>query len=380
MKFTYTVFIGVFILCIQEIKAITYYSAQDGHWGNPSTWSLTDGGLGGAGVPNNTDEVIIRSGDDITIHRDFPNHFLREGNFTIRAGGSFTLNGDAYFDFRTPGTEFHIYGTFQATDDNSRLRNRAYMHLHPGSVVEIGNDFDIFNTSITIVDTDMIVGDDLRVIGNLGQVCGNGTIILGLDADARVTNVLGGTGLDQVCSTVCVINDGLPGITNCGLGAFTLPITLLTFEVQGKVLYWEVIESEVKAFEVYFSSNLKEWTRLAVLDSQGDGQNHYRFPLSNRGYYQIHSVEDEPFISNPIYFIGGENPKVKLYPNPVSQNQSIQIIGGDVQHVDVYDASGRFIKNIKPKDTRIPIDLNPGKYIFRLYNAQSIQNQWIIVK
>lgn len=368
------------MLCIPKIKAITLYSAGDGAWDDANTWSHTDGGPNGAGIPSTTDNVIIRSGDNVVGEEFFPAKFTRAGNMTIRAGGSFTLNGSAFFDFSAPDKELHVYGTFQTLDGNSRLRNQGFMHFHAGSMVKIGNDFEIFNTSSTIVDTDMIVGDDLRIVESGGQICGNGNIILGLATAAKVTNVSGGTGLNQVCPGVCIINDGPPGVTNCGEGGFSLPISLISFEIKDDILEWEVIESEVNAFEIYYSSDLDTWELLSTLDSQGDGQNIYRYSLTQEGYYRVQSVEVIPFISSTVFYQGVEKIAIRLYPNPIQKNQEVHIEGKDLQSLEIYDTQGKLIKRISLDHLTIPLNLPAGKYFMKIYTSEDVNHQTIIVE
>ena len=71
----------------------TFTSSTNGNWSASSTW-------GGAGVPGNTDDVIIKHGTTVTVNGTYTCHNLSIGDATtgvttvnIGSGNSLTING-----------------------------------------------------------------------------------------------------------------------------------------------------------------------------------------------------------------------------------------------------------------------------------------------
>ncbi len=376
------------ILFVRVSMADEFYSAGDGNWNNANTWSATDGGAGGHGIPATGDTVIIRSGDVVSIPGSYTvgpvpasvgnhqsqggNHFIHDGKLTVRSGGTLQKTaGGTYliFDGKTD-----IFGTL---DTNNRLYNLGEMEIHPGATASIGNDLVLADVSSTVIDVDLDAVDDLYFVGTDATLCGSGSITLGTSSGSKIQEFDGADAVNQMCAGFPVHNDGNEGDTTSGENA-TLPITLIVFKVLDDKLYWDVIEENVLAYEVHYAKNGNQWEKYGELKAHGTGHYQYSFPISKEGFYRIMSVEEVPEFS-PIVYFTGIPAAVKIFPNMAKENEDISILGEEIQRLEFVNRSGQIMKTVTDKFDVVHLNLKPDVYYVRVYQPVSVTTRRLII-
>jgi hypothetical protein len=179
-----------------------------------------------------------------------------------------------------------------------------------------------------------------------------------------------------------------------------LPVELISFKVfieEGKViLRWETgAEKNFDYFEIEKSSDGKQWLSLGKVDgnkyslgsSHVNSDYHFQdlFPVSGTNLYRIKMHDlDRSYAYSGIKSASWETSHVVLiYPNPVSQRFFVKSSnGGSLDHVNLYDSSGRSIlsQTSVEYDTAIDVSEVPnGMYFVRLRSSTGFISSYPLV-
>ncbi|MBC7720878.1 MAG: hypothetical protein H7068_02580 [Pedobacter sp.] len=115
----------------------------------------------------------------------------------------------------------------------------------------------------------------------------------------------------------------------------TLPINFMGVKAyennKGVSVDWEVIESNISHYDVEYSNNGQQFTKLTTVKSTGSNNStlqsykwYHNLPQSGSNYYRIKSVEVNGIVkfSNVVSVVIGTQPaSVLVYPNPVTDGK-----------------------------------------------------------
>jgi hypothetical protein len=215
----------------------TYYSLASGAWESNTSWSLSsDGSSGAVGVgvyPRRSDNVVIRTGHNITINSVTDNGlcglspdnlsrpnvgpFPKSSNIMFYQTGDILINGT----LTVTGIEMMIEGytkivsggTFTLASD---LVNLGYLEADAGSNFSTLDDISLAGNSTTIINTNSISSDDLNISFTNATLCGTGSTTLTNGLGSTVTYFNGAT-VAQICTTFTI---------NCtGIGCSGFPVS-----------------------------------------------------------------------------------------------------------------------------------------------------------
>lgn len=124
-----------------------------------------------------------------------------------------------------------------------------------------------------------------------------------------------------------------------------------------------------------------------VLTSAFDNVDEVRFYISSGGYegsqnYTNHSINSIQ-VSTPVLSANSfeSNSKFNVYPNPASNNITLELLTDEFSILEVYDVSGKFLFNqvLTQKVNSINIEkLSGGIYFFKVNSNNSIATNKII--
>lgn len=176
------------------------------------------------------------------------------------------------------------------------------------------------------------------------------------------------------------------GSTN--LTTTPLPIELASFEAEpgdnGVNLYWKTAsERDNDFFEVQGSPDAEHWDSKGVVKGAGTttetSEYHLldKFPLQGVSYYRLKQVDFDGTTSfssiRKVDFIG---PTVKLYPNPVSDQATLQLSGASRGlAVEIYSLTGTLLvkSELDPSLTHQEIDISTVGWSSGIYLVRVIQ-------
>lgn len=144
---------------------------------------------------------------------------------------------------------------------------------------------------------------------------------------------------------------------NNDLPSTSLPVTLVTFAAKKQenvvTLDWQTSEeSNSDYFEIQHSINGKQWTKLGMVTSLGEGKviRHYTYshdnPAPDQNLYRLKMVDmDGSFSFSKIASVKFEGKNdVVLYPNPVSNGVIKVRYSGTLPDIALTDSNGRTIQ------------------------------------
>lgn len=175
-------------------EAATFTSATTGDWNTSGTWLE-------AGSPGTNDDIIIQSGDTITISGTAYTHY---GNITIKAGGKLIGDtGNSGNGFTFSGDEFQVYGDLEMTSSPEKdltIAGNAIFWGHPSAIIIVTDDWIIKDTTTSIVDGICVrVDDDFHINGTEATICGGGGISIGTSTSQNKFTLNGNATVAQIC-------------------------------------------------------------------------------------------------------------------------------------------------------------------------------------
>ncbi|MBK8501109.1 MAG: T9SS type A sorting domain-containing protein [Saprospiraceae bacterium] len=170
-----------------------------------------------------------------------------------------------------------------------------------------------------------------------------------------------------------------------------LPVELIafSFDPETKALFWETAsEINNEGFAIEHSMNAENWIEIGFQIGLGTNSSgiSYHYPLLSKdikGYYRLKQIDYNGAIDySGIVIISGEYSNDgswgTLYPNPA--DDYINTESADIEWIDIFDLTGRFVKREIVRDQRIPVyDLNAGTYLAILHRGFEMKQTIIIV-
>ena len=281
--------------------------------------------------------LIIHGGleirNNLTINVDATSTFTISSNLEAKNGagltvsGNLTVEGDLDVEQTatitvSDGGSMDVQGDFTSGDNGTVTIEGA---VTVGGNMEVGGGTDI------IVDNDNSGGGSLAVTGDLTG--GTGATISGFGP----VNVGGDV-------------RGDPGFA----GDSQLPIELLSFRVEKEgntvVVSWSTAsETNNEVFTIERSTDGRNYEALAEVAGAGTSQevNHYAWtdhnPVAGKSYYRLRQTDydgqNETF--NAAVIDGVKVVAMRMYPNPVQDQVTIQWAGGEETYLSVMDMQGR---------------------------------------
>lgn len=213
----------------QNTSPRTYYSLATGAWESNTSWSLSsDGSSGAVGVgvyPRRSDNVVIRTGHNITINSVTDNGLcglspdaLSRTNVGPFAASNLTMfyqTGDILINgtLTVTGIEMMVEGYTKIASGGvfsltSSFVNLGFLEADAGSTLSAADDIILAGNSATIINTTSISNDDLIISFPNATLCGTGTTTLQNGSGSVVTYANGAT-VTQICNTFTVACTGV---------------------------------------------------------------------------------------------------------------------------------------------------------------------------
>ena len=207
-KLTYFI---LFIGMSQASNGQTYYSAHSGDWNKPTTWTNSENGPGGLGVPEPGATVVIQSHhvinlpdkyttgtmpEEIAVHPiQEKSHFIHNGKLTVNKGGTLQkTKGSAYVIFTG---ETNIKGTL---DLSTRLYNLGDMIIFPEATANIEKEVVLAGKSATAIDIALKAKGNIFFIGTDAFLCGQGSILFEAPEIVKIQEFDNANADDQTCA------------------------------------------------------------------------------------------------------------------------------------------------------------------------------------
>ncbi|HRK54245.1 MAG TPA: T9SS type A sorting domain-containing protein [Cyclobacteriaceae bacterium] len=204
----------------------TYYSFASGAWESNSSWSLTSDGSSGAvaagDFPSMLDNVVIRSGHNITINNVADNGYcgISPNNLNRSNVSTFTGSGDAMFyhlgdiiisnggiltsteEVMLEGyTHIDAGGTLNVNED---IVNLGYLEVSASTTFSNTDDLILSGNSITIINNTSTGFDDIYIDHTNATLCGTGVMNIGNGSPDPTIQYFNGASLNQICSSFTV--------------------------------------------------------------------------------------------------------------------------------------------------------------------------------
>jgi hypothetical protein len=212
----------------QNASPRTYYSFATGAWEANTSWSLSsDGSTGAVGVgvyPRRSDNVVIRTGHNITINSVTDNGLcgLSPDNLSRTNVGPFAASNLTMFyqtgDILINGT-LTVTGIEMMTEGYTKIVsggafnlsssyvNLGFLEADAGSTLSAADDIVLAGNSSTIINTTSISNDDLIISFTNATLCGTGSTTL-VNGGGSVLTYANGATVAQICSTFTVVCPG----------------------------------------------------------------------------------------------------------------------------------------------------------------------------
>jgi hypothetical protein len=180
-------------------------------------------------------------------------------------------------------------------------------------------------------------------------------------------------------------------------GSSPLPITLLSFEGRrqdkDKVnLTWKTAtESNNKGFEIETGQDANNFTKIAFVDGAGSSNRVRTYGIdinnSDDAYYRLKQIDfDGTFAYSNIVFVKGNEGTIKIYPNPSSENISIELgdwKSSDISSFEIQGLQGKTLSkgNLKASKTTLNINHLPkGMYLLQVLENGKKTTQKIVIQ
>ncbi len=216
--------IGAVFKGIMATSTQTFYSRATGAWDANTSWSFSADGSSGAvpvGVwPTRTDNVVIRSGHNITVNATDDNKICGQSPDGLALGnvGPFISSNVSMFyqtgDITIAGTltvtgiEMMVSGYTHvlaggAFNLSSYLVNVGYLEADAASTLSTLDDFVITGSSTTIINTNATSADDIIIDHTNATLCGTGTATLQNGGGSTISYANSAT-VNQICTSFTI--------------------------------------------------------------------------------------------------------------------------------------------------------------------------------
>jgi hypothetical protein len=190
---------------------------------------------------------------------------------------------------------------------------------------------------------------------------------------------------------------GFSNITVADISANTLPVNLISYEIQKANNYAEISwktasEQNNKSFVIYRSGDDKQFVKIGELDGNGttNTANKYTFydrdPLSGNNYYKLIQLDKNgktTQLGEKALNFDISELSLKIYPNPTSDLVNINFGNKKYSKVTLSDISGKILNTVNITNSRNSINLNlssypRGMYLIHLASANGTTVQRIV--
>ncbi|MBC7487217.1 MAG: T9SS type A sorting domain-containing protein [Cytophagaceae bacterium] len=213
------------------------------------------------------------------------------------------------------------------------------------------------------------------------------------DGNRDVSGVIDVLGEKNGAKGGSFINIGVSLPDPCGIKAIPLvancpaPVTLLSFNGQksekSNLLHWNVAnELNNSHFLVQRSADGSSFLTIGKVMGRGTAEyGEYSFvdqsPLTDKNYYRLQQVDiDGTYTNSKTILIAGEIFTGVVYPNPFSNQITVQSDHDAPLTLDVIDITGRMIystiKSVEQNEMSFGESLNKGTYLLRITSSEKV--------
>ncbi|BDS09306.1 T9SS type A sorting domain-containing protein [Aureispira anguillae] len=416
MKNTPIIFTIALIFCNLFITKAQFISQQSGIWADGATWGNASPGVEGVDFPDQTDDLIIRAGHQITVNNltdnggpsiapeglnlinvgdgmingspSFPSGedlmFYHIGNISIARNGTLIINQHALL----AGTVV-VEGTLTTVLD---VVNLGRLNVTSHGLLNIGGNYIITGTSVTDIDATQIAAANLY-IDHMETVIG-GSNSFTLPNNIKTFNPTNNDPSAQICSNFLINCGGdcdpsIGGNQGVIVGASEHPICLEFFPVEFKhiaakalnsyaveVTWITATETNNDHFEIERSTDGVNWEAIGMVEGAGTSvqTNYYKWedrnPTKGIIYYRIKQVDEDKtfnYSKQVAIWMGDQEEGVVLAPNIVQNNKKIQLLTTQtIQQIEIFDQYGQVVQIISNPQTMILMDFGTGVFNLRI--------------
>ena len=313
--------------------------------------------------------------------------FINQDSYT--ASGDTKVNGSAINkgNISNSGT-FNVDGDYQNKWGGNTLTNTGSF----GVVGDFTNNGDVGNNGLIYIQGDLNNNSQINTGGNTfvdgtvtgsGDITGSGTLC---NSDGT-TDPTGGAKANNVSCTVCNGDN------------VTTPVKLVSFEVkldldskEASIEWATASEENNDYFEVLKSTDGVNYKVIAHISGNGNSNVLINYHAKDYqvavgvNYYQLKQVDfdGKTTLSEVVAINNIKVNEINVYPNPVNYGQQLQLeFGAETDYqIEVYDMSGRMLKNIEGKGNQLRInttDLQRGSYMLRVVEGgRSIVKRFLV--
>ncbi len=311
------------------------------------------------------------------------------------ANGTSTFTGNVLVDLAnnkkiTITNNVNITGNFPISGGpGSTLSVNGGYTLHVtgdlGDATNNGVAYEVVTSSDKIIVDGTLYGKNNNAFTGSGSISG-GTL-----------NVKNGSS----CGSPCPVSGGFSGCTSndafCTNNG-VLPVSLIFFQVKtDKDFVWMNWATESELNFDYFSveRSLDAISFQEIGRVQGHGttreRHDYEFtdvmPVVGKLYYRLKTVDFDGYTEyfNIAAVEFAQQKSFKIYPNPVVDNKINFVLNFDAQQgteIRATDLSGGEVFRFPVSENQfsLPISLNPGTYLFKIYSEGYSEVKRIVVK
>ena len=367
---------AISLLLFSSVYSKTFTSVKNGNWNNASTWSLSAGSGGTAGVdyPSIDDSVFVNHNVNI-VATNVGANFIFEGYLNIGTNGFLrsTIGNNVDGFILSDHAQMHIYGTFYTavigegpttqTVSPREFVQRGYSQLvaYSGAQMYIADDWELSNHAQAFLKTGVCarVDDDLNLVGTNWFICGPGDVSIGGDGSNSIVEFFSGATVNQMCSNFKVSHkatssntsgycNGTTVKTGCGpTGVNPVALNDTAYTTKNQAISIDVLHLGIDDYDPNFDDF---WIVGAGTETWPYNQQTFKggSAIVNNNGTPNNYLDDYIVYTPPTNFTGVDQFKYKLYdsegrydtarvtvyvgsPSSICGSQYIEVIGKGIQ-------------------------------------------------
>jgi len=331
---------------VNTAYAANKYSIANGNWTTGTTWSNTYGGATCNCTPSKSDDIYIWN--NVTLDKNL----IGGGQgltsiLTINAGASL-YGGSTYSLEMRSGSTLTVHGSLTVL--NLTYNSGSAILLQSTGTITVNGTFNnkLSSNDVTINGAKTVNGTFTN--NNNGVIAGTGNILIntGPATNGTSATIFGLSAASPCASFPCVLGPG------------PLPIELITFAATrtdyGVEIKWSTAtETNNDYFTIECTTDPTVWEEVTRVKGAGNSGHevYYKYfdsnPIMNDCFYRLRQTDFDGTekIFDPISVDGGDDFRIRMYPNPASGNKvSIAMSEKDMStaSIKVYDMTGSEVK------------------------------------
>ncbi len=337
---------AILFALLTTANAADKYSITNGNWNTGTTWSNTYNGASCNCTPLKSDNIYIYH--NVTLDKNLTGGAQGlTAILTINLGASLN-GGNTYGLEMRSGSTLTVNGSL-TVNDLTYNSGSAILLQTAGAIIINGTFTNKMNSNnVTINGTKTINGAFAN--NNSGIITGTGNIYItnGPASNGSSANAMGNGAASPCSSFPCILGPG------------ALPIKLIAFDASRsgysvEIKWATASETNNDYFTIESTTDPTACKEVTTVKGAGNSGHelYYRYtdnsPVRTDCFYRLRQTDfDGNYqIFDPVFVDGIDDYRLRLYPNPTSDNTvSIDLGKNDIHNtiIKVYDMTGSEIK------------------------------------